>query len=238
MKEYRIPRYTEYIKLFAYDSITKEVFLTYRLKGEEEFHTDKIQRVDEDRLSEMLVTLRNYSQKDSFDTERLENLTRGLPRIKAPYALTSVEGCIDDADEKEKNASRKKLPVFPKRADRRKAVSDGTVDVIQPMIEIPMNFRMPHKDSAVLPMYLWDCVFRVIMNEKPVSLPMFVLADSVNDLELTLRRYIDGGKFPTKLKIGSFTLVSARIVASTTFNEAFPLCLDSRVEIPSKESIC
>lgn len=243
MKEYRIPRYSQYVKLFAYDSVTREVFLTYRLEGEKDFHTDKIQRVDEDRLSEMLVTLRSYSQKDLMDRERLESLTKGLPRIRASYALTSVEGCVDDADEvvekKPISIEKRSLPVFPSRKRKKQSESsEDSAEVIQPMLEIPVNINIPRRDLRGLPMYLWDCIFRVTMGGKAVSLPMFILADSVSELEAVLVRYIDGGMFPSKFDIKSPVLVSARVVASTVFNEAFPMCLDSRMDVLSNKTIC
>ena len=49
------------------------------------------------------------------------------------------------------------------------------------------------------------------------------MANSVSELDAIFQKYIDNKIFPDNFKVVSYTLLSARVIASTTFNEAIPL---------------
>lgn len=109
----------------------------------------------------------------------------------------------------------------------RRKKGEDTAPVSQIMTEIPAQGFIPLETPIVhKPSYLFECNYRIVLKDlgnKTHSIPIYILAESVNDLDSIFRDTITSPEFLKRFKVESFVLTSARVIGSVKFDENFPL---------------
>ena len=151
----------------------------------------------------------SFTESDSILSEDVESVIPALPKSYV------------------KSLKSKKNFVSPSEVTVQSSIAD--IEAPLPSMQVPFQFRTPAWQPKGL---LYDCTYQVsVMTEpdkdtsptKKHNLPIFILANSVSELDAIFQKYIDNKIFPDNFKVVSYTLLSARVIDSTTFNEAIPL---------------
>ena len=240
MKEIKLSKNKDKFKLIAYDNVTREIFVTY--KENDSFKTIRYHKFPEGLIPDMVTTLEGLKE---VNESSLDYAFKGFPKINSPYALTSIEGCIDDSDEVngvasmplEKLASdedtEETVPLGENRANfgnvfkrlvesKRKKKAER----VAPLLEVPLENLVPGINNTPKNLsYLFECSYRITLkgNNKTHSIPMYILAESINDLDDIFKDTITRKEFTSRFQIESFVLTSCRIIASVKFDENFPM---------------